>query len=396
MKKSDWTVKQCDNAEPGRHRVSACLYLVVEGRNKRWAFRFTRPGTKRQTEKGLGRYKVVTLAEARAKVHGLRRAVAKGVNPIDAKRAATPATTFAGVAADYIEVQARRYRNPNTVRNTRLMLLTHAAKLGDMPVSAIDTSHVKAALQELWLRAPDQAKRTVAAILRVLKYAKASGLTTASAADIRDSLSQLLPRPNGPARHQLSMPYKNIPTFMCELQAAQTQGEALSPAVIEFLILTAARENEVCRMRFGEIDWQERVWTVPAERMGKTLKPHEVPLSDRALALLERQRGLSNTYVWPGRDGIGCVTGKSVYKYLTVTMGLKGKASIHGFRSTFREYLGDKTDFAREHIEECLSHQVGNAVERAYRRHPGIGKKREIFRAWAAYCESASVAVQPG
>jgi integrase len=154
-------------------------------------------------------------------------------------------------------------------------------------------------------------------------------------------------------------------------------------------------------MVWGEIDWQERVWTVPAARM-KNSKKHRVPLSVQALAklmrqriLLARQHGFSdgmrfeldpNGYIWPGRSGNAPITGKSAYKYLTQTMGMRGKATVHGMRSTFRDWAGDMTHYARNDIEECLSHAVGDATERAYRRSDSLEKRRVIYQAWADYC----------
>jgi integrase len=398
----DFSVKQVQAAAPGRHRVSPSLYLYVSpnGQTRRWIFRFTKPSTGRVTEMGLGGADVMTLAEARTKVHDCRRMVARGEDPIDAKREQRAVNvTFVDVAAEFLDTQARRFRNPGSVRNVRLLLMTHAAALGSQPIANICTSHINAALRPLWLTSPEQARRAVAAVLRVLKYAKAKGLTTTSAADMREDMSHLLPQVNGTKHHFKAIDYRVIPAFMQELRAAQTQGEALSPAVIEFLVLTAARENEVCGMQWREIDWQERVWTLPLERdkVGHKRKPdnpHRVPLCDRAMLLLSRQRGPTvssvkpydpDAYVWPGRSGYDPVTGKSVYKYLTQTMGIQ--ATIHGLRSTFRDWAGDMTHYARNDIEECLGHIVGNAVERAYRRSDALDKRREIMASWEAYCE---------
>jgi integrase len=390
----NWTVKQCERAAPGRHRVSESLYLFV-GPNgvRRWIFRFTKPETKRVTEMGLGSTEVMTLAEARAKVHEGRRMVARGDDPIEAKRGLRASVvTFASVITDYMAVQERRYRNPNSARNEHRLLLTHAGTLGSLPVASIGTSHIDSALRPLWLRAPDQARRTLAAIVRVLRFAKAQGHEVANVHEIREDARQLLPRVNGTKRHFAALDYQRVPAFVQELRAAQKQGEALSPAVIEFILLTACRENEACGMQWREFDWEQGLWILPAVR-SKTGREHRVPLCHRAIMLLMRQRwpngqGLEpdpDGYVWPGRNGDGPVTGKSVYKYLTKTMGVP--VTVHGFRSTFRDWAGDTTPFPRDHIEECLGHTVGNAVERAYRRSDALEKRREIMQEWAAFCE---------
>jgi integrase len=229
--------------------------------------------------------------------------------------------------------------------------------------------------------------------LRVLRYAKAKGLTAASAADVREDMAHLLPRVNGTAaRHFTAMPYQDMPAFVRSLRSAQADGEALSPSVIEFIVLTACRENEAVAMQWREIDWQERVWTLPASR-SKTGREHRVPLSPRALALLIRQRGPeagveqpADAFVWPSRDGAGHVTGKAVYKFLTQTMGIK--ATIHGFRSSFRDWAGNETNFDRVTCEMALAHKAGDSVELAYRRGDALAKRRALMDAWAACCEA--------
>jgi integrase len=384
----DWTVKQVQGAAPGRHRVSASLYLYVspDGHNRRWIFRYTKPATGRVSETGLGSADVVTLAVARAKVFEARRLVARGADPVEQRRSArTAVMTFTSVAADYLAVKARTYRNANSIKNEQLLLLTHAGDLGPKPIADIGTAHIDAALRPLWLASPHQAKRALAACLRVVRYAKAKGLTTTSAADIREDMAHLLPRVNGVKRHFTATPYDQIPEFVCRLRGAQAQGDALSPAVIEFIVLTAARENEVCGMQWSEIDWQEKVWAVPTERM-KAGREHRVPLSDRALELLARQRDTVDRgeYVWPGRNGYGPVTGKAVYRYLTESMNVK--ATVHGFRSSFRDWCGNETHFDRVSVELCLAHRAGDSTELAYRRSDAIDKRRVILQAWADYC----------
>jgi hypothetical protein len=247
----NWTVKQCEKATRGRHRVSESLYLFV-GPNgaKRWIFRYTKPNTGRVTESGLGSADVLTLAEARAKVHECRRMVARGEDPIEQKREQRTANvTFASVVTAYMAVQERRYRNPNSARDEHRLLLTHAGTLGSLPVASIATSTIEVALRPLWLRAPDQTRRTLAAIARVLRFAKAQGHDVANVAEIREDARQLLPRVNGTKRHFAALDYADIPAFMCELRAHLAQGEAISPSIIEFIVLTAARESEAAGPR---------------------------------------------------------------------------------------------------------------------------------------------------
>jgi integrase len=337
--------------------------------------------------------KDITLAEAKEQRDEYRKLVRKGADPIETKRDQRAASvTFAAVAAEYLEVQAKRFRNPGSVRNVRLLLLTHAAALGSQPIANIGTSHIDAALRPLWLVSPEQARRAVAACLRVLNYAKAKGLTAASTADMREDMSHLLPPVNGTKRHFAALDYRDVPAFVSRLRAEQRRGEAMSPAVIEFILLTVARESEACGMKWGEVDWTERVWTLPAAR-SKTNTEHRVPLSDRAMVLLSCQRGPSVTaepadphgYVWPGRNGNGPVTGKSVYKFMTQTMGIQ--ATIHSLRATFRTWAGNETNFDRVTCELALAHAAGDAVELAYNRGDALKKRRDLMDAWAAHCE---------
>jgi integrase len=368
------------------------LFVSPNGQTRRWIFRFSKPATGRVTEMGLGSADVLTLAEARAKAHECRRMVALGNDPIEAKRGArTASVTFANVTAEYLALAERRFRNPGSTKNVRLMLMKHASALADMPVSGIRAQHVNAALRPLWLKSPDQARRTIAAVLRVLTHAKAIGHETASVGDLRDHMRHLFPPVKGEKRHFKALDYANIPAFVRELRAAQTQAEALSPGLIEFIVLTVVRVGEAVGARWGEIDWNECVWTIPANRM-KAGRVHRVPLSNRAMALLSRQRGPSlasepadpNGYVWQSRDGQGHITTKAAYKYLTQTMHVD--ATLHGLRATFRTWAGNETNFDRVTCELALAHAAGNQVELAYRRGDELDKRRQLMEAWAVYC----------
>jgi integrase len=223
-----------------------------------------------------------------------------------------------------------------------------------------------------------------------MRYAKAKGLCEATVAEWREDMRDLMPSVKGEKKHHAALDYRAIPTFVQQLRAVQH--EAASPCVIEFILLTAARESEVCEMRWGEVNWAEQVWTLPASR-SKSNVEHRVPLSNRAVALLARQRGPNgfgvrpdpDGYVWPSLDRDGHINGKSVYKYLVKTMGVE--ATIHGLRATFRTWAGNETNFDRVTCELALAHAAGDAVELAYRRGDELVKRRDLMEAWAAYCE---------
>jgi integrase len=221
------------------------------------------------------------------------------------------------------------------------------------------------------------------AIRQVLDYAIAMGrLTGNNPADWRIMKYRF---PNGaPGRNYTAMDYANVPAFVKRLHRAQERNTALSPYVIEFLILTACRASEVAKMRWDEIDWEQKLWIVPASRT-KSARKHRVPLVDRALVLLKQQLHVTDGnggHVWESHTGKS-INGYALYRYLTRDM--KEPATIHGFRSSFRDWAGDMTHYARNDIEECLAHAVGNAVERAYRRSDALAKRRVIMQAWADY-----------
>jgi integrase len=393
----DWTLKQVLAAAPGRHRVAPSLYLYVtpDRRVRRFIFRYTKPSTERVTEHGLGALDVVSLAEARAKALECRRMVAQGQDPVEQKREARTtrlaSKTFADVAPDFLAIQERRLRNPGSAKNAKVLLFNHASALGAQPITQLGTTHIVAALRPLWLRAPHQARRALSAVGQVFDYAKASGLDVINRAEWRTTMKHLLPPVVAAENHFTAMDYQRIPSFVRELRAAQTQGESISANVIEFILLTACRLNEAVGMKWAEINWNEKMWTLPAAR-SKTNKEHRVPLCDRAIMLLSvRGRGPngigmepdSAAYVWPSRDGAGHITGKAVYVYLTRTMGVP--VTIHGFRSTFSEWAYDKK-FAPETIEKALGHRFGIKVARAYRRGDDFENRVPLMDEWAAFC----------
>jgi integrase len=381
----DYTIKQVLAAKPGRHRVAASLYLYVapDGRARRFIFRYTKPGTPRVTETGLGSFDVTSLAEARAKAAEYRRMVHQGIDPVEQRRELkVAATTFADVAREFMSV--RKWRNRKAME---LLLLERTGDLNDKPIAAITTQDVVAAVKPFWLKYPNQGRRVLSAISRVFYFAKAQGLRSDNPAEWRGTMEHLFPKANGIAKHFAALDYAQIPELVRDLHKLQKLDDSLSPYVIEFVLLTAARVSEVCGMRWGEVDLEAKVWTLPAER-SKTVTEHRVPLCDRTVALLERQHEQRiNDVVWLSRDGRRPIGNKALYICLTKRMGVK--ATIHGLRSSFRDWAGDTTPFARDHVEECLGHKVGNVVERAYRRSDALEKRRAILQAWAAFCGGA-------
>jgi integrase len=380
----DLTTKQVLAAPSGRHRVSASLYLIVRPNGvRRWAFRYTKPSTKRVTEHGLGSIELMTLAEAKEAVHEMRRLVARGVDPIEHERdTRTKQTTFAEAADGWIKTRASRWGN-SQMRNASLLLHHHGKPLSQKFVGEITPDHVQETLADLWQYAPNQARRTLRAFESVFDFAKAHGMRTGDNPAAWQGLHQYR-FPTLPAtdkQHFSAMHYDDLPGFIRLLRTHQNR--STTAVALEFTILCAARTSETLGMRWDEINFEEKLWTIPAHRM-KAGRKHQVPLSARAIELLEKQRELTlgNAHVFTGY-GQGHLSPKSMITFLRY---MDIKESVHGFRSTFRNWCGDKTPFDRETVELCLAHQVGNEVERAYRTLDALEKRRTVMEGWASYC----------
>lgn len=336
------TVRQ---APPGRHSDAKRrgLYLIVSAdrQNRRWAFRYTKPSTGRVTEVGLGSTTLLTLEEARNKAEDYRRAVARGEDPVEAEREAREAKliearqmiTFAELASAYIAIKQPGWRSQSHWNTMRLLLNTYARPLAIKFVSTITADDIEAALRPLWNRSAVQGRRTLYAIQQVFDYAEAKGLCMHNPADWKRMKHRFPSRANG-VKHFTAMDYEHIPVFMRQLRIAQERNMALSPYAIEFLLLTACRGNEVVGMQWSEVDFGSKIWAVPASRT-KANREHRVPLSERALALLVQQSQYrAGGSVWP-------LTSKTLYRYLTKNMGVR--VTIHGFRSSFRDWAGNET-----------------------------------------------------
>ena len=391
-------------AKPGRHSDGGGLYLSISkngsSTRRRWVFLFRWEG--KLKEMGLGGLSGVPLARAREMAAACRLDLAERRNPLDVRRAAQEAereadqarrnvrhaTTFGDVADTLLAAKGTAWTNAKHAYQWRQSLEVYAAPLRALPVAEINTEHILSALQPIWLVKPETASRTRGRIEAVLDAARARGLIPAHEANParwKGHLDHILPTPAKLTRgHHAAMPWKDVPAFVAQLR----QRDGVSPRALEFIILTAARLNEVLGMRWGEIDFEARVWECPAGRM-KARKKHRVPLSDRAIAILIGMRpGPADSLVFPGKER-GKTLSNMVMKRLSLRMKIDGLTS-HGFRSSFRDWAGECTNFPREVCEAALAHTIGNAVERAYRRADALEKRRRLMDAWAAFCEQRS------
>ncbi len=386
------TARTVATAKPGRYSDGNGLYLnVTASGTKSWVFRFTVPGGK-VTEMGLGPVDLVTLAEAREKARQARRQVASGQNPIEAKRAEKQARdgrkTFGECALAYVEAHEASWRNDKHRWQWRHTLETYCAAIWERPVDAVDVVAVLGILQPLWSQIPETASRLRGRIEAVLDAARARGLVPhdqANPARWKGHLDKLLPKRQKLYRgHHKALPYSDVPAFVASLR----EREAVAALALEFTILTATRSGEVLGARWSEIDLGAKVWTVPAARM-KAGRDHRVPLSDRAMAILERlAETRTGDFVFPGQRPGKPLSAMAMEMCLR---RMKSEVTVHGFRSSFRDWCGEETHFPREVAEAALAHAVGNEVEAAYRRGDALEKRRTLMGAWADFVEGKAV-----
>ncbi len=391
-------------AKPGRYGDGNGLYLVVRPTKARfWLFRYTMPGCKMR-EMGLGRagadLAAVPLAEAREKAAALMKGVRSGVDPLakreadavqvaaELQHAAVKAITFSDATTRYINAHEASWRNPKHRQHWANTLATYAdPHFGDVPVSAVETAHVLAALQPIWNTKTETAGRVRGRVEAVLDYSKACGWRTGeNPATWKGHLALTLPARSkvAPVEHHAALPWAEVADFL----AALREQSGIAARALEFAILTAARSGEVLGARWGEMDLQAKIWTVPAARM-KGKREHRVPLSVPCLPLLGDMAKLRtiaspDAFIFPG-----AVAGRplSVMAMAMVLRRMKrGELTVHGFRSTFRDWTGEATATPREVAEAALAHVLGDRTEAAYARGDLFEKRRKLMDFWAEFC----------
>ena len=377
----------------GRHSDGGGLYLSVSPKGaKSWVFMWSRmepslTGALKQkrVEMGLGGYPALSLQKARVLAGNHRTALADGRDPLaEKKRAAEP--TFAECADQFLNSMETGWRNEKHRAQWRMTIgPAYCAVLQTKRVSQIDTNDVLKVLTPIWATKPETASRIRGRIERVLEFAKAKEWRTGDNPALwRGHIRGVLPvRKSETKGHHAAMAYSDLPAFVERLRGAQ----ALAARALELLILTAARSGEVLGAKWPEFDLEAGVWTVPALRM-KAKRLHRVPLSKAAVAVLKPLYDIRvSEFVFPGQ-----VEGKSLsgtaMEMLLRRMKIED-ATVHGFRSSFRDWVSEETHFAREIAEAALAHSVGDQTERAYRRGDALEKRRALMEAWAGYCEAA-------
>jgi integrase len=369
--------------EPGRYTDGRGLQLYVkDSGSKSWVLRITVNG-KRQ-DFGLGSFEEVSLADARSKADEIRAIVRAGGDPkrekAEAKAARSAIVTFREAAEAAHKEQEGGWKNAKHRAQWLSSLAAYAyPAIGDVPVSDIEGPAIRDLLAEIWLAKPETARRVRQRIGAVLDWAYAKGLRQ-SEAPMR-SLSKGLPRQPKKDNHFAALPYPEAPALMAELAKLGTAGRL----ALRFLILTAARSGEVRHASWQEIDLEAHLWIVPASRM-KAGKEHVVPLAAPAIEILHALKGAYGCAVgsplFPGKEGKP-LSDMTLTKVLRTE--LAGSYTVHGFRSTFRDWAAEQTSFAGEVVEAALAHTNANKVEAAYRRTNFLEKRRALMGEWAEF-----------
>jgi len=370
----------------GRHADGGGLYLSISPNGgRRWVFLFRWHG--KPTEIGFGSARDVTLARARELAGHARGKLAEGINPKDARRPSEGAT-FGECGDRQIETMRSSWRNDRHAAQWKMTLQDYAAPLRHLPVDRITTEDVLAVLKPIGNDKPETASRLRGRIERVLDAAKAQGLRNGeNPARWRGHLDQLLPKRQRLTRgHHAAMNHSDLPTFMGDLRTRQV----IAASALEFTVLTAARSREVLGARWEEFDLDRVVWTVPATRM-KAGREHRVPLSQPALKIVKAMYDArTSDFVFAGQK-TGNPLPVTALLVLLRRMKIDG-ATVHGFRSTFRDWAAERTNFSNEACEAALAHVIENKSEAAYRRGDLFEKRRKLMDAWAAYCTAPNVA----
>ncbi|MEN0087689.1 MAG: integrase arm-type DNA-binding domain-containing protein [Pseudomonadota bacterium] len=383
-KLSDVRVKSLTNA--GRHSDGGGLYLRVKsGGAKSWAFIFEAPadfeGKRKRREMGLGRYPDLSLSQARQVAHEHRQCLAGGGDPLQARVVAS-IPTFEKAVALFLEAMSDQWSNEkHRYQWAQTLGPQYCASLAKIRVDEIGLNHVMAVLNPIWLQKPETATRLRGRIERVLNFAKVSGWRSGENPAIwRGNLDNVLPKPRKLVQgHHAAMPWSDLPAFIDRLK----QTEGMAAIALRFAILSAGRTGEVLGAKWDEVDFDASIWSVPAVRM-KTRKEHRVPLTEPMIDLIRPlYDGRVSEYIFPGAR-YGRPLSNMAMSMLLRRMG-ETEITVHGFRSSFRDWAGDQTSFPRDIAEGCLAHLVGSEIERAYRRSDALEKRRKLMEAWGHY-----------
>ncbi|ALQ51148.1 tyrosine-type recombinase/integrase [Nitrosomonas ureae] len=382
--------------KPGHHAaggVSGLLLQITGTGTKSWILR-TIVGAKRR-DIGLGGFPDITLAQARINARELKAQIRLGVDPVEQRKAVKAALiasngkliSFADAAYKFLTIKRSEFKNAKHAAQWQTTLETYAFPvIGSMRVDSVELPHIVQVLEPLWITKTETATRVRGRIESVLTWAKVSGYRTGeNPARWKDNLDGVLPKPGKlkKVQHHKAVPWKSAASFMVQLRKC----EGTAAKALEFLILTATRSGEVRGALWQEINLNERVWTIPAERM-KADKEHVIPLCVDAINLLNQlPRFENNDLVFPAARG-----GQLSDMTLSAVMRrMKIDATPHGFRSTFRDWCSESTNYPHEVAEMALAHTIASGVEKAYRRGDLLAKRTRLMDDWCKYLNTQTL-----
>jgi integrase len=375
--------------EPGLHSDGNNLYLAVDPSGaKRWVFkyRWKQPGVTgagRPREMGLGSFNKVSLQKAREKAAQALELLGEGKDPLAVKHTVVVVPTFAELVDQWIEERKPFVRSGKSVDRWKRLLHTYAAKLGDIRVDQIGVDEVLSVLKPIWTAKSHSAKLTRGYVEKVLDVAKVRGFRSGeNPARLKGHLEHLLvATPKLQRGHQRAVPYAAVPGIVARLQAM----DSVTAWALEFQILHALRPGNVYGARWSEFDLERRIWTIPGAAM-KAGREHQLPLGDRALAILQKAallRQPDSEIVFHGQK-LGRPLSNMAFVMLLRRLGVD--ATAHGFRSSFSDWAGEETEYPQELVEMQISHAVGNETARAYRRLRALERRRAMMADWEAFC----------
>lgn len=372
-------------ADPGRYMDGDGLMLEVKpSGSKSWVVRLQASGKRR--DYGLGSFKDIGLSEARELAREYRKKLRQGIDPIAERRSVSVVPPFAEAAATVHEEHKRGWRNGKHGDQWLNTLKSYAfPKIGQLPVDKVTAADVRDLLGEIWLTKPETARRVRQRIGTVLDFAHGKGWREPF---VMAAVNKALPKQPRKSGRFEALPYADVPAFLAKLR----ERESIGRLAMEALVLTASRSGEVRLARWSELDLEKGTWTIPAERM-KAGKKHIVPLSRAALRVFRRAAEFrigGSELVFPGIKRGKPLSDMTLLKILR-DMDLD--ATVHGFRSAFRDWCAEETSVAGEVAEAALAHAIPNKVEAAYRRTDFFEKRRKLMDSWAGYCSGSSESI---
>ena len=374
---------------PGRHSDGNNLYLnVSKGGTKSWVFFYRFLG--RQKEMGLGSATLVSLAEARSKALQALKTLKDGTDPLAAKRAAlkeeASKISFGEFADAYLVEHIPKYKHKAHKRQWQKTFTDYCASIRAVPLSDVDTEKVLKVLRPLWSTTSDTARKVRGRIEALIDAAKAQNLFQGdNPARWKGHLKSVLPlKPKLANGHHPALPYDDIGAFLTELRAKS--GSSTAALALEYCILTVTRSGETLGALWSEVDVKKAIWVIPGKRM-KAGMEHRIPLSARAVKILkkmEKWKSPSNQHIFPGNVGGKGLSNMSMTAVLRRMK--RDEITVHGFRSTFRDWASEQTSFPNETCEHVLAHRISDQAEAAYRRGDQFDKRRKLMENWADFC----------